>query len=214
MIAFNLFGFPVVVRPGFLFIAAVLLLFGLEGQWAAWKIVGTILVYFVSILVHELGHAVTCRILGVSVEGITVGGFGGEVRHGRASLGRALAISLAGPFAGIALGIFGLLLYSIVQNAYAEDLLVVLIGVNFLWSFFNLLPIFPMDGGQATLTGLQMVMKPRVAAMITFGTGFVLAVFVALAGLRYGWIFVAFFAGSFALQNFRLFNGLRGAQEG
>lgn len=215
MIEFKLFGFPVQIQTGFLFLAGIVLLFGLQGQWAPWLIAGTIGVYLLSILVHELGHALVSRMFGVSVEGIFIHGFGGHVLHGRTTLHHGLLISLAGPFAGLALAAFGLALYAIVQNPYAESLLEVMIGVNVLWSLFNLLPMFPLDGGHATLQGLQMVLAPRLAATITFGLGLVLGVLVAIAGLQYGWIFVALFAGSFAVQNFQLLNRLRGsAQEG
>lgn len=214
MIEFELFGFPVQVQTGFLFLAGIVLLFGLQGQWAAWFIGGTILVYFLSILVHELGHALACRLFGVRVDGIFIHGFGGHVTHGQSTLGQGLAISLAGPGAGLLLGGVSLALYAIVQNIYAERLLEVMVFVNIVWSLFNLLPIFPLDGGHATLRALQMVLDGKLAMTITFGLGLVLGVLVALAGVNYGWLFVAIFAGSFAVQNYQLLNRLRGAQEG
>lgn len=209
MVEFRVFGFNVQLQTGFLFLVGIVVLFGLRNQEPIWYMAATIGVFLFSILVHELGHAFVSRWLGVEVMDIVIHGFGGHVTHARCTVKQSLGISLAGPFFGLGLGAISVALYSVVQNPYAEAALEISMFVNIFWSLFNLLPIFPLDGGHAMLNGLQLVMKPTPAAKLTFGVGLVLGLVVALAGFQAGLIFVAFFAGSFAYQNFQLLNSMR-----
>lgn len=207
---FRLFGFPVHVQLGFLFLAGIVLVFGLQAQTPLWLIAAFVGVIFVSILVHELGHALVSRGFGVPVDGIWIHGFGGEVRHGHCGIGHRVAISLAGPAAGLLLGAGAVVALMFVDHPAATAILSTAAFVNLFWSVFNLLPIFPMDGGQAMYAGLHLVLAPRLAGMITFGTGAVLGVLVAIAGWQAGFLFAALFAGSFAFQNVQLFTRVRG----
>ena len=209
MVEFRLFGFPVQLQTGFLFLVGIVVLFGLRNQDPFWYMGVTIGVFLVSILVHELGHALVSRWFGVNVHGIFIHGFGGHVTHDRCTVPQSLGISLAGPAFGLGLGAVSVALYTIVQNPYAEAALELSMFVNIFWSLFNLLPIFPLDGGHAMLSGLQLVIEPTLAAKLTFGTGILLGAAVAILGFQWGLIFVAFFAGSFAYQNFQLLNSMR-----
>lgn len=203
---FRLLGFPVQVQPGFFFLAGLVLVFGLQDRRSMLEILGFTAVIFVSILVHELGHALMSRLFSVDVGGIFIHGFGGHVTHGQATIGQQLLISLAGPLSGLALGAvcIGVAIVGVGGEA-AGEVLFYAIWVNVFWSLFNLLPLYPMDGGHALLAGLHFVMAPRTAALVTFGLGSVLGLLVALGGLWLGLIFVAFFAGSFTYQNVQLF---------
>ena len=77
-IRFNLFGFPVIVAPQFWVLAGVNLLYGLQTA-AAVVDYRFVAVVFVSILIHELGHALSCRRFSLDVLYIQLHGFGGEV---------------------------------------------------------------------------------------------------------------------------------------
>ena len=183
---FRVLRFPVRVHPFFwigsaLMGARVLEVFGAE-YLLAW-----IAVVFVSILVHELGHAIAFRRFGTDAE-IVLYAFGGLAipwAHvpGR---GRRIMVSLAGPFAGFLL--CGLV-YGSNQFApwamsrpfgqpwprmpsvadYAYDSL---IFVNLVWGLVNLLPIFPLDGGQVSR---ELCIKSwatrgkRISLQISFG---------------------------------------------
>lgn len=210
-LSFRFLGFPVHVQPGFLFVAGIVLVFGLQRQDPLWLMAATVGVIFVSVLVHELGHALVSRAFGVSVDGIWIHGFGGEVRHGRCGLGQHVVISLSGPGAGLLLGGASLagLMFAFEQPELAT-VLSISAGVNLFWSLFNLLPIYPMDGGQAMYASLLATLAPRTAGMITFGTGALLGVGVALLGLSSGFLFAGLFAGSFAFQNIQHFTQVRG----
>jgi Zn-dependent protease len=150
---FRLLGFPVRVHPWFWLLAVLLgantLNDGLQflAIWVA--------VVFVSILVHELGHAVAFRLFGSDAD-IVLYSFGGlavPTSHvsGR---GRRVLVSLAGPFAGFALcGIVYGSNHAFHWAAASEEvaaLYVFLFGVNLYWGILNLLPIYPLDGGQVS----------------------------------------------------------------
>lgn len=131
---------------------------------------------FISILIHELGHALVMRHYGISPR-ITLYGMGGlasynpsQVRDRRAFTSRAqIAISAAGPLAGFlfaALIIVAILLsgnsvevwFSFpygpriapvgIANGTLAKFLNALLFVSVTWGLFNLLPVYPLDGGQ------------------------------------------------------------------
>lgn len=219
MFSFHLFGFKCHVQTGFLFLVGIVFLFGLRNQQPLLQMAGTVGVFFVSILVHELGHAFASRWFRVPVEGIYLHGFGGHVLHGQSSVGQGLAISLAGPFSGLALGALSIALYMVAQNPFAASVLEVSIFVNIFWSLFNLAPMIPLDGGHATLAGLSLVLPRRTAATITLCLGIATGLALVFAGWQTGFLIAAFFAGSFAFQNVQMLlqhnrAGLRGAEEG
>ncbi|MCB9745689.1 MAG: hypothetical protein H6740_24155 [Alphaproteobacteria bacterium] len=110
-------------------------------------------VLLVSALAHELGHALAARSLGLQGVEIVLTSFGGLTRHpDPASPARRLAIALAGPAAGIALGYASLLL-AVIASAFLGAVPLVtralwaLIFINLAWSLVNLLPVGPLDGG-------------------------------------------------------------------
>jgi Zn-dependent protease len=146
-------------------------------------------VVFVSVLVHELGHAVIGRVFGL-VPQIELHGMGGttswvagrDVGHAR-----AMAISVAGPFAGFALAAVLLLLTRLgfnPQSFHARVALSFAWQVNLYWGIFNLAPMLPLDGGNVLRSGLNLLTKGRgekPARIISIGIG---AVLVAYAVYR------------------------------
>lgn len=165
-------------------------------------LLGTVLVLlaFLSVLVHELGHVVMAREFGVQVLDITLWPFSGVARIEQtpATPRNELLIALAGP--GMNLAIFMLLLPVILLIAVvggpgllfgAGDRfrtldvasMVAAIGVlNLGLMVFNLLPAFPLDGGRV----LRAAMTPRIgrnrATEIATKLGVVIAVMLMLVG--------------------------------
>jgi len=146
---FQLFGIPVRVHP----------LFWLMAGFIAWipdrldlVFVG-ILCVFVSILVHELGHAVTFRRYGHRGE-IVLYLMGGYATGGALSTWRNVIVSAAGPAAGFALA--GVV-WTVRQALPPEVLrdyhglwfsINILLFINIAWGILNLLPCIPLDGGR------------------------------------------------------------------
>jgi Zn-dependent protease len=117
-----------------------------------------LVVVFISVLLHELGHALVARQFGLSPQ-ITLYSMGGltswsEVKD--IAPPKHIAISLAGPAAGFLLGGVLFLTAPTLLRAVPSELLTVayydLLWVNIGWGIFNLFPILPLDGGHVLLT--------------------------------------------------------------
>lgn len=116
---------------------------------------------FISILVHELGHALTAKHFGKRVE-IVLQAFGGYAAYsggGRLSRFQSFLIIAAGPAIQILLGVAALILVIQVEglSPYGKYFFVKLCQVSIIWAVLNLIPVLPMDGGRIleTLLGPQ-----------------------------------------------------------
>jgi Zn-dependent protease/CBS domain-containing protein len=104
---------------------------------------------YLSVFVHELGHALTAKRLGLPVRGITLHFLGGhtEIERDAPTPGRDLVVSAAGPLLSLALGGLGLLAYLSIDQG-VPGLLVWMLGTaNLIVGVFNVLPGLPLDGG-------------------------------------------------------------------
>ena len=163
-----MFGFPIRVTPWF-WAASLLLALG-GGDDTPESVLIWVGVVFVSILVHELGHAFAIRYFGGESR-ITLYHFGGLAMDTslQRSPGQQIAISFAGPAAGFLLAGIVTLALALSDNVYTyrwglvpvipqpfgrgepallDHLVWYLLFVNFAWGLINLLPIYPLDGGQ------------------------------------------------------------------
>lgn len=115
--------------------------------------VGTIL-FFVSLLVHELAHAVVARWKGIEVEGITLFIFGGMARTRSEARGPGDEFQIAGvgPLASLLLaaGFYGIAVVADLRGWSSMIFGVAghLAFLNLALAVFNLLPGFPLDGGR------------------------------------------------------------------
>ena len=148
---FSLLGVPVYVRPAFWLVGLMLSSSSLADGDVLGLVSWTAIV-FVSILVHEMGHAAVMRAFGRTprIELWALGGltFWGE--GPRVGGARRIAVSLAGPFAGFALaGPFAALAFFVDLSAHPalQQALSDILFVNVFWGLFNLVPMLPLDGG-------------------------------------------------------------------
>ena len=201
---FRLLGIPVRIHPFFWAVAALL---GWSNQDFSHILVwvGCVLV---SILVHEFGHGLTARALDRQRPSIVLYAMGGLCFYDRehSSPWRRLAILAMGPGAGflllIVVGVIGtavlgilptyLLGFTPIERALVHqppqwtsplilaayyDLLV----INLFWGLFNLLPIFPLDGGQMTHTILSLRNRregPRWCHIVSIGVAALVATYL------------------------------------
>ena len=202
-IRFRLMGFPVAVQAPFFVLLVFYALFALQRNEPLYAMVVWSVVVFVSILVHELGHAWMARTFRVPVHGIFLHGFGGHVTHGGTrSAGQALAISLAGPFAGLALGLGTLAVSGFLPHHPIVDTLVGdLLWVNIGWSLVNLLPMMPLDGGNALVSALSLRVTRYKALRWGSMVGVGVAVLFAAYGFRAGSMFLMMMGGYAAWVN-------------
>jgi Zn-dependent protease len=177
-----IFGFPMSVHWSF-WLVMVFLGGGQYAQSPAeWLQVGLFVIAgTVSIGWHELGHALVGRRFGARGISIQFYAMGGLCSFQQASFSRlqSFLMTFAGPLAGYLLGIMALLASSRLSNPpeMIAYLLADFVWVNFVWSTLNLLPIFPLDGGQMLSAALGP-RRLRLTLKIAVVTAAILAVLV------------------------------------
>jgi ATP-dependent Clp protease adapter protein ClpS/Zn-dependent protease len=143
---FHLLGIPVRVQPMFLIVTLII------GGARPREAVAWLALVFVSVLIHEMGHALAARWLFDARPSIELSGFGGlttwDAPAGR-SWKRRILVSLAGPGAGF---VFGALVWLVAAMGVGagpsgQSLLRQLLWINVGWGALNLLPMLPLDGG-------------------------------------------------------------------
>lgn len=196
LFSFSVLRIRVTVRASFLLMAAVL---GFVGSQEPQFVVAWVAIVFVSILVHELGHALTARRMGAQVE-IELNGLGGLTRWGMPAgeFGPGKRALVAG--AGSAVGmVFGGLVWLVASRfgpytGITYFIINNLIFVNVFWGLLNWAPIRPLDGGHLLLSLLQKV-APRHATAIARGVFTVTSGVALLWAWREGLLFIAILAG-------------------
>lgn len=209
MIDFKLFGVPIRVEPSFWLILGLLgfLMFGINTTHGILAIGLLVVAGFLSILIHELGHALMIKKYGLPTQ-IVLASFGGYATHPAGILDRKqdFLVTLAGPLVQFALGA---LLYLTVPfpGIPADNMLNtffnIFISVSIIWAVFNCFPVLPLDGGRM----LNALLGPR-RQKTTIMVSMVTALLLALAGFLYGEIFIAIFMGMFFYQNLQAFKQL------
>lgn len=176
---------------------------------------------FISILVHEFGHVLVGRLFGshgyivlYSMGGLAIGS---NQLHRR---WQRIAVSFAGPFAEfLLLAVFLGMLYLVGPHLppkwapYSAQLLDFMLLINLFWAIVNLLPIWPLDGGQIAREICQAIM-PQHGTAISLGLSLVvsgvLAVHMLMASrgrplipfLGFGDMFLALFFALFCATSF------------
>jgi Zn-dependent protease/CBS domain-containing protein len=138
--------------------------------------------FFVSLLLHELGHALVAQREGMEIEGITLWLFGGVARFRGMfpSAGAEFRIAVAGPLVTLVLGGFFVALAALADLPTEVDGVLAWLGyINLFLLVFNLLPALPLDGGRILRSILWRVKgdyswATQVAGMAGRGIGFLL----------------------------------------
>ncbi|WP_160174380.1 metalloprotease [Archangium violaceum] len=192
---FNLGRIPVLVEPSFWVMTAM---FGLMGSSSWQTVVSWVAVVFVSVLMHEIGHALMAMGLGCDIAGIRLYMGGGLTYFDRTlSRWRDVAVSAAGPLTGFLFGGLMLAVYEFVppKSYMGYVILRQLMWVNFGWGIINLLPVPPLDGGHIA-RGVLGPTRQRIALWI----GVITAGGVVALALTFKLFFVGFMFGMFGYQ--------------
>jgi stage IV sporulation protein FB len=215
---FRLGPFPVRIHPFFWLVAFVTGLSATGGEPKA--VLMWMVVVLVSIVVHELGHALLQRLHGGTPR-IVLHGLGGLAisdRSHHSALANVL-VSLAGPAAGFVLAVLilgiaplagvelqfrapwdnaeftlpsyypaELFLATVAIGGQSQPLallVALLLQVNVLWGLINLLPIYPLDGGQVSRELMMVAFTPRTGIIrslwLSIGCAVAAAVLLGLA---------------------------------
>ena len=157
---------------------------GLEdATYVVMALVAAIL-FFLSLLLHEYGHALEARRRGMEIEGITLWLFGGVAKfRGTFPSARAeLAIALAGPLVSLLVGVLFVGIAVVGEFPGPVDGVAFWLGwTNLALLAFNLLPALPLDGGRVLRSVLwgakgDFAWATRVAAWIGRAFGYLFIV--------------------------------------
>jgi Zn-dependent protease len=161
----------------------------------------TTLVFFASIFIHEVAHAVIARRESVPVVEIVLHPFGGLTRFRREpDTPRAeFRIAIAGPIASFLLALLFLALMTI-SNSLAADIIAKLSFLLFLWNLllaiFNLFPGYPLDGGRVLRAYLwRRGTDLNEATVLTGRCGQIIAAVLIAFGIFIALIQADFFTG-------------------
>jgi Zn-dependent protease len=155
-----MFGVPIRVHPLFWVVVAVV---GYGPFFVEGGSIGLLLLWvgcaFVSLLLHEFGHVLMGRAFGAHGHIVlyAMGGLAIGSKDGRQGRWQRMAVSFAGPLAQLLL--YGLLWaltkteqspVPLLWRRNAWPAIQMLLYINWYWPLLNLLPIWPLDGGQIT----------------------------------------------------------------
>jgi Zn-dependent protease/CBS domain-containing protein len=170
---------------------------GLSHATYVWMAVVAAILFFASLLLHEMGHAIQARRDGMEIEGITLWLFGGVAKFKGMfpSAGAEFRIAMAGPLVSLALGLlFSLGAWAISTRESIDGVAAWLGYINLTLLVFNMLPALPLDGGRVLRSALwhfrgSFRWATRIAASIGRGFSYL---FIA------GGVFLFIFQGSFS----------------
>lgn len=149
------------------------------------------LALFISVLLHELGHAIVARWYDIAMNGITLFFFGGvaEMQEEPPSAKSEFWVAIAGPVVSVALAVSFGGAAVLLREIDADIALVVVTGwlgfINGMLVAFNMVPAYPLDGGRVLRAILWAVRNDlRWATRISSGVGSTFGlVLVALGAL-------------------------------
>lgn len=155
---------------------------------------------FVSVIIHELGHAVMARAYGVRTSNITLWLLGGVAQFDQMprQRGAEAVVAVVGPIVSFALAVLFWILDRSTPSTLpgTKFIFVYLCFLNVVLAIFNLLPAMPLDGGRILRSLLALRMSHLRATQLSARISKVLAVFLGLLGLisvNFFLIAVAFF---------------------
>jgi len=214
MIRFS-FLVPITIQPAFWVTCLIIAYLNTSFSHADLGLVSMAIwtaVIFISLFVHEMGHALMAKAFRLRPS-ITLIAFGGQTtyqKEGGLSAAKEFFVTLAGPIFG-----FGLCALAYVAKGFVTSPIWLLYGVhiaflvNFYWTFLNLLPILPLDGGQLLRIALQGAFGVRgLKASVWISAVLATICFVGAIFIRQ-WFLAAFFA-LFGFESIKTISALKG----
>ena len=195
-------------------------------------VLGTLL-FFVSIIAHELAHSLVAKVKGIPVEGITLFLFGGisRTRMDAETPGDEFQIAGVGPLVSLILaGLFALIAWlgrgaswTVAVTGVARYLA----SINLLLAIFNLLPGFPLDGGRLFRAVVWKITGDfkKATRIASWGGQFLAYIIIALGFVQLfngnflsgcWWILIGWFlanAAEMSYQQHLIRTGLEGIRE-
>ena len=220
-IRFVLFGIPISISPIFWFMAAILGFLQADGGNGLdiTVILAVILAVLLSVLVHELGHALVIRYIFGALPVIVLHGLGGVTMYDRPYYYRTpqrwgrIFISFAGPLAGFlfsAVGYFSLYYFDslIERGSYLALFLLYVFVIGVFWGILNLMPVYPLDGGQIFREICEMV-SPRYGRWASLVVSAGVAILIAMLAMTLRQLFLVLLFAVLAYQSIQTLQSRR-----
>ena len=187
---FEIFGISVNIHITFLLLPLLFLMLG------GIKSMVLVLIVFICVTIHELTHSLTAKRFGIRVRDITLLPIGGVASMSKMpeSPKQEFIISIVGPLSNIVLAsilffIFyhapwmpnAILINPTLGNTWLHTIALIP-WINVMLAIFNLLPVFPMDGGRILRSILATKIDYRKATKIAVNIGHVFAIFFGYIG--------------------------------
>ena len=199
----KIFGIPVRLHFTFLLLLVFLIFIGFSGSQSGPAAAVYVLALFVSVFLHEVGHALVARIYGLRTLEIVMYPIGGVSRLERSPGARQEPlIALAGPLVNLVIAVVLLatqhdfLPLETLRIPTDANLIERIAVGNLLLAVFNLLPAYPMDGGRVLRALIALRKSEDEATRMAAGAGRLLAAAMGLFGLlsaNFLLVFVALF---------------------
>ncbi|MEX2144808.1 MAG: M50 family metallopeptidase [Candidatus Spechtbacterales bacterium] len=162
----RVFGTEIYLGLGAVFLLAIFALFGFNFLGDVLSVIIFSILAFLCLFIHEFSHVLAGRMFGIPCRRITVWffGMGAHLVSMGKSPKEAFLIGVAGPLTSFALAAFFLLvLASGLPIPFAlANILSVLVLLNIVLGIFNILPLFPTDGGRVAHSVFWFFTKDRV----------------------------------------------------
>ena len=154
------------------------------------------------IFVHELGHYIAARDRGLDVGLPIFLPFVGAwiaLKEQPINAETEAYIAYAGPF----IGTLGAFACYYMGKATGDPFWLALAKSGFVLNLFNMIPVSPLDGGAVLRHFFRMFLRDRTAFVISVWIGMVAGVLVAIAGLIFRSVFLAFLMAWYVFMNFQ-----------
>ncbi len=155
--------------------------------------------YLIGIILHELGHAYVAKKLGYKLKNISFLPFGAELNIKQKFFkNHEILIAIAGPIVNVLLILIGLAICWLfpITYFYLSDF----VFANFIIFIFNMLPIYPLDGGRILLGFLKHKIEIKKAEKIIYILSFSLSIFTFFI-----FIFTLFFSPNYTIGVISIF---------
>lgn len=202
---------PITILPFFWFLILMI------GWLSSQTVEGTLIwssVIFISVLVHEFGHALTAVFFGQKAE-IYLEGMGGVTRREGPSISKwkDFVIVLNGPLAGFSLYLASVALFpwALSRGGVVLYFVKVMQNVNLFWTILNLFPVLPLDGGHLLrlfLEGFFGFRGLKISLLFSVVFGALCAIFFLLIGQ----FFIGILFLMLAFESFKGWGAIKGMQ--
>jgi stage IV sporulation protein FB len=154
---------------------------------------------FISVLLHEMAHAWMSNKKGYKVYGIEVGLLKGAAYLQPSNQRDSIWITFAGPLSNLLLSVLTFILIVFYKN----DFLYALFTVNLLLFAFNMLPIYPMDGGHIVRDLLMLNMDRRSGKILSIKISLVTSILLLVFSIYFGFIVMMVFSAYFIYLSYK-----------